>query len=162
MWDFGPAHASVHILNRIEAASDKHYLCLSKGDFNGATLSVTPASDTFHLVIRMACSVVVDSPHRQRELASSEGWVRAFSHQVVRGNRFYWAGNDEKCHTFIWFGLLSHWTLLKWITPPGQPHTVTTARLGWYCPKQPPNKKTKSMRKKNINWPGPRIEIHPL
>lgn len=69
MWDFGPALfcQKVHIVNRIKAASDRRRLCFIKGDFSGATVSVS-----FNLVIRMACCVIVTSPNRQKELATKE------------------------------------------------------------------------------------------
>lgn len=72
MWDFGPALfcQRAHILNRIKAASDRRRLCFNKGDFSGATVSVTPQS--FNLVIRMACCVIVTSPNGQKELATKE------------------------------------------------------------------------------------------
>lgn len=64
---------STHIINRITVASDRRRFCFSEGDIGGAAVSVTPLSVSFNLVIRMACCVIVTSPHRQRVLAVKAG-----------------------------------------------------------------------------------------
>lgn len=64
---------STHIVNRITATSDSRRFCFRKGDCCGATVCVTPPSESFNLVIRMACCVIVTSTHRQKELPTEEG-----------------------------------------------------------------------------------------
>lgn len=44
---------------------------------------------------------------------------------IVWGFQFDW--HAEKCRNFIWFGSVSHCTLLKRTKVPGQHRTVTTA-----------------------------------
>ena len=64
-----PMHLSesAQIINRITAASDRRRFYFNEGDLSAATVCASPPSVSFNLVIRMACCVIVTSPHGHRE-----------------------------------------------------------------------------------------------
>lgn len=52
---------STNMVNRITGVSDRRRFYFSEGDFSRAAVCVTPSSESFNLVIRMACCVIVSS-----------------------------------------------------------------------------------------------------
>lgn len=57
---------STLIINRITAASDICHFYFSELDFSAATVCLTPPSESFNPVIRMACCVMTGFMHRCR------------------------------------------------------------------------------------------------